>query len=322
MENLIKDGVSIILPVYNAEISLDRCISSILIQSYGNFELIIINDGSTDNSGSIIERYAIQDNRIKVIIDFNHGVSNARNIGLRTATKKWIAFCDADDVVEKDWLKTMVLSIGDSDFLASGINCIQTDGYKYKRILKNLSGVDSSSIPLLLEELITKSSFGYLWCKLFLRDIITTNSVYFDPNIHMREDELWCVSYIKCIKTWKTISYTGYNYYLPPTNKYYTGVYYDFLLPIFKEYDIIFPDKYHSIVSDTYYSLLRDLLVLELTKGKKLNPRYIEIFTKVLKSDKTKRAKISQIINRAIITNAFTRFIIKPLIILNKILHA
>ena len=89
--------ISVIVPVYNAEKYLSRCIDSILAQTFVNFELLLINDGSKDNSGKICDEYAAQDNRIIVFHTENNGVSSARNIGLDNAKGEWICFCDSDD---------------------------------------------------------------------------------------------------------------------------------------------------------------------------------------------------------------------------------
>lgn len=99
--------ISIIVPIYNVEQYLHRCINSILNQSFNNFELLLINDGSTDNSGKICDEYAAKDNRIIVIHNPNSGVSAARNYGIRLAKGDFITFIDGDDYVEKNLLKVL-----------------------------------------------------------------------------------------------------------------------------------------------------------------------------------------------------------------------
>lgn len=100
--------VSVIVPVYNAEQYLEECIQCILAQSYSDYELILVNDGSTDRSGDICDRYAEQDRRIQVIHKENGGSASARNLGLDCAKGKYIAFVDADDLVHRDFLHTLV----------------------------------------------------------------------------------------------------------------------------------------------------------------------------------------------------------------------
>lgn len=99
---LNDDKVSIIVPVYNVEKYLARCIDSIIFQTYSNLEIILINDGSTDNCGKICNDYAIQDTRIKVIHQENQGLAETRNVGLRAVSGKYILFVDSDDWIELD----------------------------------------------------------------------------------------------------------------------------------------------------------------------------------------------------------------------------
>ena len=100
MENLI----SVIVPVYNVEKYLDKCINSLINQSYNNLEIILIDDGSTDNCGEICDKYALKDNRIKVIHKKNEGLSAARNLGISISKGDYIIFIDSDDWVDKEIL--------------------------------------------------------------------------------------------------------------------------------------------------------------------------------------------------------------------------
>ena len=95
--------VSIIVPVYNAEPYLRRCVDSVLAQSFTNWELILIDDGSTDRSGIICDEYALEDNRINVIHKVNGGVSSARNMGLKMARGTWVTFIDSDDTIGENY---------------------------------------------------------------------------------------------------------------------------------------------------------------------------------------------------------------------------
>ena len=100
--------ISVIVPVYNVENYLSRCIDSILAQTYQNYELVLVDDGSTDESGIICDRYALQDKRIAVIHKENGGVSDARNYGLDHASGEYICFVDSDDYVGPDYLNAMI----------------------------------------------------------------------------------------------------------------------------------------------------------------------------------------------------------------------
>ena len=124
--------VSIIIPVYNAEKYLSECINSIIYQSYNNLEIILVNDGSTDNSIYICRQYANKDNRIIVIDSDNYGVSYARNIGIERATGKYIVFIDSDDMIEKDYIGILVTEMEEKNL--DMVVC----GYKDINIVSNV----------------------------------------------------------------------------------------------------------------------------------------------------------------------------------------
>jgi glycosyltransferase involved in cell wall biosynthesis len=113
--------ISIIVPVYNTEKYLDQCIQSILSQTYTDFELLLIDDGSTDSSGAICDRYAEQDSRVRVFHKPNGGVSSARNLGLDNAKGEWVTFCDSDDWVYDYWLQNFADSSDDVDIVCQGV---------------------------------------------------------------------------------------------------------------------------------------------------------------------------------------------------------
>ena len=96
--------VSVIIPVYNCENYIEKCIESVLLQSYENFEMILIDDGSPDNSGAICDKYAEKDSRVRVIHKSNGGVSSARKKGIENSTSAYISFIDSDDYIEPDYL--------------------------------------------------------------------------------------------------------------------------------------------------------------------------------------------------------------------------
>ena len=104
----MKPEITIIVPVYNTESFLHKCINSILSQSYTNFELLLINDGSSDKSGEICDKFALKDDRIKVFHKKNGGVSSSRNLGINNAQGKWIMFIDSDDEITHNCLELCI----------------------------------------------------------------------------------------------------------------------------------------------------------------------------------------------------------------------
>ena len=107
--------VSIIIPVYNVEKYLEECLDSILKQTYKNIEVICVNDGSTDNSLNILEKYAVKDNRFIVLNQSNHGLSYSRNKGLKQARGKYIYYLDSDDYILPNTIKTLAENIEERD---------------------------------------------------------------------------------------------------------------------------------------------------------------------------------------------------------------
>lgn len=209
-------AVSVIVPVYNVEKYLSRCIDSILAQSFSDFELILIDDGSRDNSGKICDEYASKDTRIIVIHKINQGVSAARNDGLDNARGKYISFVDSDDYINPDYLEQMVaalesdnadLAICDISLIAKGefhevINCKFPEGV-------NLLGRDE-----VLKNIVQYSSNGYspLWNKLYKREVIEQHHLRIPLNLSFGEDLIFNISYFKVSSYIRFINVPLYNY--------------------------------------------------------------------------------------------------------------
>lgn len=148
--NKVKE-VSIIVPVYNVEKYLDACIKSILLQTYSQFELILIDDGSYDKSGEICDKYKELDNRIKVIHQLNRGQSSARNVGVMLAETEWILFIDSDDIVHPQMLEFLVRAIEESGANMSVCRRIQesivpADFYRERKFQYQYLNVDEEAL--------------------------------------------------------------------------------------------------------------------------------------------------------------------------------
>lgn len=214
--------ISIIVPVYNVEGTLNRCIDSILNQTFSDWELFLIDDGCTDKSGKICDEYASKDGRIKVFHKENGGVSSARNVGLDNAKGEWITFCDSDDFVYSDWLKNYVDNISEGiDLICQAFECDKTLVYKFKnkrRFGLTYRGCVQDAILLLDKDFIV----GYLWVKLFKRSIIESNKLRFDVRFNFWEDQEFCFRYFSCIKNIVCTEKVGYYYYSPDWDMKYT----------------------------------------------------------------------------------------------------
>lgn len=168
--------VSIIVPIYKSEAFLPKLIESVLEQSYGDFELILVDDGSPDNSGLICDSYSKNDSRIKVIHKENGGCSSARNEGLRIVTGDYLTFIDGDDWIEKDCLEYLVRLIEDNDCDMSMTDCLMTTSNR-KQNKKDWTKVLTS------EEAVCKIFYVQTpvgaWNKMYKTSIIKKHNINF-----------------------------------------------------------------------------------------------------------------------------------------------
>ncbi|MBI6027020.1 glycosyltransferase [Clostridium perfringens] len=221
--------ISIVVPIYNSEKYLKKCIDSILQQSYTNIEVILINDGSTDNSGKICDKYAKEDIRVKVIHKKNEGVSIARNIGIDLATGKYIGFVDSDDWIDLDMFDVLYKNIilTKSDFsICNYYKEYENSNSNFQDVKDYNSKLEQFSAVQLLDKLLDDNRIkGYLWNKLFDLNIIRDNNIYFEKDVYFCEDLLFCVKYsFQC----KNICFDERKYYhyllneTSITKKYYS----------------------------------------------------------------------------------------------------
>lgn len=208
--------ITIIMPVYNKEKYLKNTIDSILKQEYKNFELIIVDDGSTDKSKYICDEYASKDSRIKVYHIQNGGVSNARNIGLKYATGDYIQFIDADDTINTNTFSKYIDILNNKlyDVIFSSYNKVNHD----QEILENikLDYIGNTTKDDILSD-FAKNQFntgyyGWISNKLIKSDIIKENKLKFDKNIVLAEDLDFFVKVYSCASTFYFLNYNTFNY--------------------------------------------------------------------------------------------------------------
>lgn len=186
--------ISIIIPVYNSETTLKRCLDSVISQSMSDWELLLVDDGSKDRSCDICDDYAAKDKRIKVFHKSNGGVSSARNIGLDYAKGEWIAFIDADDYVKESYLSNLwEHSQKQVDLVIS-----------YAEI-HNGDGINKESYP---SKFVDDTNFDSIfiendmnwhtspWSKLYKRSIIEEHHLRFCEGMHIGEDAVFLYSYM------------------------------------------------------------------------------------------------------------------------------
>lgn len=207
--------VSIIIPVYNVAKYLAQCIDSIMAQDEHSWELILVNDGSTDNSGQICDTYAAKDSRITVVHKDNEGVSIARNLGITLAKAEWICFVDSDDWVEPHYLsdmlalakneKTVVYGSVIHDYAGarpSVIGCNYIDG-----VYCNLRG---ENVAHFIEENRIIEN-GYPVAKIFHRGLLKSGRL-FDPSISLHEDHIFVLGYLLAAEYIALSSTPNYHY--------------------------------------------------------------------------------------------------------------
>ena len=205
----MKDLISIIVPIYNVEKYLNKCIESIVNQTYENIEIILIDDGSNDNSGIICDEYAKKDNRIIVVHKENGGVSSARNKGLKIAKGEWISFVDADDWIEQIFCQTLLNKVTQeqADIALCGYNRITYN--RIEKINANNQEVFLNSNEYLVKSL-NQTGFGFCHMKLIKKEVL--KSISFNERIEVGEDALFNIQLSTYIKKAVFLKQPLYNY--------------------------------------------------------------------------------------------------------------
>lgn len=199
--------ISIIIPIYNAEKKLRTCLDSILSQSFSDWECLLIDDGSIDNSGKICEEYANSNDKFIVVHKENGGVSSARNLGIRESKGKWLSFIDADDHICEDYLAKLAEK-QDADLIlcgfksSQGIDFLSEDNHWGKESISN--GIDY---------LVNDRYLLYTpWCKLFKASIVKSNQLYFNTSICLSEDTVFSYQYLYYVQSVRIVRANGYFY--------------------------------------------------------------------------------------------------------------
>ena len=214
---MTNDLVSIIIPVYNVAPYLDRCVQSACTQTYKNIEIILIDDGSTDESGEKCDHWAEKDSRIVVVHQKNSGVSAARNTGLDIANGKYISFLDSDDEFIPYTIERALCNFTvDTDLVSFGYNIVNSDN-KSKIIFDERTYYNQTEHERINFIVGTFFSFkiGWgVWCNIFLKSNIDKYRIRFQIGHKMTEDKIFCLCYLSHCKKINVISDCLYNYYM------------------------------------------------------------------------------------------------------------
>ena len=274
--------VSIIIPVYNVASYLDECLNSVINQTYNNLEIILIDDGSTDDSLEICNLFAKKDKRIKVLHQDNAGVSSARNRGLNIITGKYVLFIDSDDKIESNMVEILERIIDRNDKI-DAVFC----GYKEfddisGKIIKVVSPVKSKKLN---RDNGVSEIFGeystMLWNKMFRSSIIDSTDL-FDVTLRIGEDELWMIDVLKKADSIILIGTPLYYYRnritgVTKEKKYSNAKMTDFesqkkVLDSIKEYD---SEKLVLYAQERLYYIGQDIMKLAYYDG------YFDIYQKI-----------------------------------------
>jgi glycosyltransferase involved in cell wall biosynthesis len=215
MKNQRKQ-ISIIVPVYNAGKYLNKCLDSILSQSYTAFELLLIDDGSIDNSGKICDEYAAMDDRFRVFHISNQGVSNARNLGISKAISEYICFIDADDTVTPAYLSNLMC--GDYDVVVSGLSSLSSVKGVDHQIPEFFEAHSRKNIGKCIPDLERLLLLNGPCQKRYKLNIIRSNNISFDTNCSNGEDTLFVFTYLQYVNSIKVIHVSDYFYYKRDNN--------------------------------------------------------------------------------------------------------
>ena len=242
--------VSIILPVYNAQNHLARCVGSICAQTYQNIEIIILNDGSKDQSLPVCEEFRQKDPRILLVDKANSGVSDTRNLGLKLASGKYVEFVDSDDYLDPDFTERLVAAAEENvaDFVIAPYKMVIPAGAsKPEQVLDKIqdelgvmsvarppevreygflpAGVyDKDTFALRLMDKPASYFYSVLWNKLYRRDILTDNDIQFVSEMRWAEDLVFNLRYIQYAERFVAIDKPGYYYVQNPQSICHTQI--------------------------------------------------------------------------------------------------
>ncbi len=192
-------AVSIIVPVYNAEKTIDRCINSILNQKYKDFELLLLDDGSTDSSGAICDAYAEKDGRIRVLHKENTGVSDTRNRGIAMARGEYLQFVDSDDWITPEATGFFMRSAteNDCDMVIADFYRVIGERVSQKGSIEEEGVMERLDYALLMMQKPADFYYGVLWNKFYKRSIIEAYRIRMDNSVSWSEDFIFNLDYVR-----------------------------------------------------------------------------------------------------------------------------
>ena len=266
--------ISVVIPVYNAEKTIAKCIDSVLAQTYQEFEILLIDDGSTDNSGTICQDYANKDARIRYIKKENGGVSTARNRGIDEAKGEYITFIDSDDWFENNTLETLLSAARkhSADLVIPRTRMVfcKPNGEFEKDVYND----DDFDLVVTKDEIVDsfeklRQSWAlYSTCgRLYKKSLLIQNNVYFDTTVKVLEDLCFNLNYIEHIDSLSHISDVLYNFYVLGIENYaYKRNYRDYIISNEQVYIYLnrFLDRHQMKMTVSQYDFLIGYWILAI----------------------------------------------------------
>lgn len=288
--------VSVIIPAFNAQKHLGKCIQSVIDQTLSDIEIIIVNDGSSDGSLSLIEQFAKNDSRLKVMSQENKGVSAARNKGLEIVVGEWIAFVDADDWIEPAMLETLNKNavLSSSELSVCNVNEFQKDKLSKPRLNLDSGISDFNGVPEKKVEMMMDFKYDYAnWNKLYDGDIVRKHQIRFDEHISIGEDLLFNLYYLNFIDKIVCMDIPLYNYRIHEQSAMAKSAdkrieQYDLQ---FKAYKYFAEEKglvkewyvFRRIMARGFYNVLLPVVISNIKKQKKSKISSIRLLAETLK---------------------------------------
>ena len=208
----MRSLVSIVIPVYNVIANLDRAVQSVIHQTYSNWELILIDDGSTDGSGEVCEKYEKSYPQIHVVHQRNKGVSAARNIGINVAKGEFLTFVDSDDYISSQFIERLVQEVDLYDIIIGGYHLMDEYGTERKKQIFPLNNYVIYEHRRQVLDDFRQGRFNYIWGRIFSSKIIKDNKIKFDENIKFAEDTIFMIDVLNVSKSVKFIRDADYFY--------------------------------------------------------------------------------------------------------------
>lgn len=279
-----NDKISVIIPVYNVEQYLNRCIESVVNQSYKNIEIILVDDGSPDNCPQICDSWKEKDNRIIVIHKENGGLSDARNAGIKIATGGYIGFVDSDDWISLNMYEILINACISNDLDICEVDFQKTSGeIKIIEVEKDLNIFSNAEA---MDGLIIGQISQTVWNKIYKRNVI--NSILFEKGKY-HEDEFWTYQVIAQSKKMGKINWQGYYYYQRGNSimgSSYTLKRIDALEGKKRRLEFII-DKYPTLIQktkkDMFFNILYQTQLLILTKDRVIKKEGMALLKKYLR---------------------------------------